>query len=151
MSRANILRLVIIAAWISVVAIAYATLTKVGFVYGIYYKLSPYLMRPEMKVYAHFAHILAFAVVGALFGFAYPRRTLLVCILVFGGVAVLEFLQTLTPDRHGTPVDALEKMAGGAVGIFLATGILQFQKKRIDVPNRKSCDHARINTNITTD
>jgi hypothetical protein len=55
----------------SIIFIAYATLTHVGFVYAIYYMLSPFLLRPEVKTYAHFEHIIAFAVVGALFGFAY--------------------------------------------------------------------------------
>ena len=30
-------------------ALAYATLTHVGFVYSIYYKLAPLLMRPGMR------------------------------------------------------------------------------------------------------
>src|SRR3979411_3060184 len=122
----NILRLITAAAWVSIIAIAYATLAHVGFVY----KLSPILMRVEMTTYAHLEHIIAFAVVGALFSFAYPRRTILVCCIVFGGAALLEILQTLTPDRHGTLVDALEKMAGGAAGIFLARSILQFGSGR---------------------
>jgi len=33
--------------------------------------------------------------------------------------SLLELTQTLTPDRHGTLIDALEKMAGGAIGIML--------------------------------
>jgi VanZ family protein len=130
MRTKNILRLITAAAWVSIIAIAYATLAHVGFVYSIYYKLSPILMRPEMTTYAHLEHIIAFAVVGALFSFAYPRRTILVCCIVFGGAALLEILQTLTPDRHGTLVDALEKMAGGAAGIFLARSILQFGSGR---------------------
>ena len=125
MSRSNIFKLITAAAWVSITVIAYATLTHVGFVYSIYFKLSPILMRPEMRNYAHFEHIISFAVVGMLFSFAYPRRTILVCCIVFGGAALLEILQTLTPDRHGTLVDALEKMAGGAAGIFLATRIFQ--------------------------
>ena len=125
MSRENIFRPVVAAAWVSIIVIAYATLTRVGFVYSIYYELSPLLMRPGMRNYAHFEHIIAYAVVGTLFGFAYPRRIILVCCIVFGGAILLEILQTLTPDRHGTLVDALEKMAGGGAGIFLATGIVQ--------------------------
>ena len=64
--------------------------------------------------------------VGALFGFAYPRRPILACCIVFGGAALLETLQTLTPDRHGTLADAVEKMAGGASGIYLARRIQHF-------------------------
>ena len=73
-----------------------------------------------MQTYAHFEHVIAFALLGALFGFAYPRRLILVCCIVFGAAALLEILQTMTPDRHGTLVDALEKMAGGAAGIIFA-------------------------------
>jgi len=123
-------KLITVTAWVSITVIAYATLTHVGFVYSIYFKLSPILMRPEMRNYAHFEHIIAFAVVGALFSLAYPRRTILVCCIVLGGAALLEILQMLTPDRHGTLVDALEKMAGGAAGIFLPRGIFRFGSGR---------------------
>ena len=118
--KRRITRLAMAAAWIAVIAIAYATLTHVGFVYAIYFKLSPFLMRPAMQTYAHFEHVIAFAILGALFGFAYPRHLFLVCGIVFGAAALLEILQTMTPDRHGTLVDALEKMAGGAAGIIFA-------------------------------
>jgi hypothetical protein len=118
--KRRITRLAMAAAWIAVIAIAYATLTHVGFVYAIYFKLSPFLMRPAMQTYAHFEHVIAFAILGALFGFAYPRHLILVCGIVFGAAALLEILQTMTPDRHGTWIDALEKMAGGAAGIILA-------------------------------
>ena len=74
MNRTTILRLITATAWLAVIGIAYATLTKVGFVYGIYFKLAPYLMRLEMQTYAHFEHIIAFAILGALFGLAYPSE-----------------------------------------------------------------------------
>ena len=124
MNRKILTRLITAAAWLAIFAIAYATLTRVGFVYGIYYKLSPILMHPEMKTYARFEHIIAFAILGALFGLAYPRRIVLVCCIVLGGAALLEMLQTLTPDRHGTLIDMMEKMAGGAAGIILSQAIL---------------------------
>ncbi len=118
--KRRITRLAMAAAWIAVIAIGYATLTHVGFVYAIYFKLAPYLMRPGMQTYAHFEHVIAFAFLGTLFGFAYPRRPVLVCCIVFGAAALLEIFQTMTPDRHGTLIDALEKMAGGAAGILFA-------------------------------
>ena len=118
--KRHISRLVMAAAWIAVIAIAYATLTHVSFVYAIYFKLSPFLMRPAMQTYAHFEHVIAFAILGALFGFAYPRHLMLVCGIVFCAAALLEILQTMTPDRHGTLIDALEKIAGGAAGIIFA-------------------------------
>jgi VanZ family protein len=53
----------------------------------------------------------------------YPRRTLLVCCIVLGAAALLEIAQTLTPDRHGTLIDALETIAGGTVGIVIVRTI----------------------------
>ena len=119
MSRKNLGGLVATIAWIAILAIAFATLTRVGFAYSIYFKLSPMLMGLGMKSYAHFEHIFAFALLGALFTVAYPRRLILVLCVVGGGAVILELAQTLTPDRHGTLIDALEKMAGGAIGIML--------------------------------
>jgi VanZ family protein len=123
-------RLIIISAWASIVALAFATLTHVGFVYSIYYKLAPLLMRPGMRLYAHFVHVVVFAVFGALFAFAYPRRVIFVCSIVFISAVALEYLQTLTPDRHGRLVDAFEKAAGGALGIAAAHAILWFSQGR---------------------
>ena len=125
----NIARLVAATAWIAIILIAYATLTHVGFVYAIYFKLSPFLMQPAMQTYAHFEHVIAFAILGALFGVAYPRHLLLVCCIVLGAAMLLEIMQTTTPDRHGTWVDALEKMAGGAAGIALAKGAVLLRRR----------------------
>jgi len=126
----NVTRLIIAAAWAAILVIAYATLTKVGFVYGIYFKLAPYLRQPAMQTYAHFEHVIAFALLGAIFTFAYPKRPLLVCFIVLGGAVLLEVAQTFTPDRHGTLIDALEKIAGGIVGIVLARSIQRFRLDR---------------------
>lgn len=120
MNRKIVTKLVTIAAWVGIIVIAYATLTHVGFVYSIYFKLAPILMGTEMTTYAHFEHVLAFALLGAFFAYAYPHRLLLVCCVVLGGAVLLELAQTMTPDRHGTMIDALEKMAGGAAGILFA-------------------------------
>ena len=123
-------KFVIIAAWASILALAFATLTHVGFVYSIYYKLAPLLMRPGMRIYAHFEHVIAFAVFGALFAFAYPRRVIFVFSIVLISAVALEYLQTLTPDRHGRLLDAFEKLAGGALGISAAHAILWFTQSR---------------------
>jgi hypothetical protein len=37
------------------------------------HKVAPLLMRPGMRIYAHFEHVIVFAVFGALFAFAYPN------------------------------------------------------------------------------
>ena len=119
-------RFVLIAAWVSLAILAYVTLTHIGLVYSIYFKLSPFLMHVRMKTYAHFEHVIAFAVFGALFAFAYPKRVVLVFCVVLISASALEYLQTLTPDRHGTLIDALEKIAGGVFGICVARAALHF-------------------------
>ena len=101
-------RLFVITAWAAMIGVN-----------EIYLRLSPLLMRPDRVTYGFIVHILAFAALGALFILAYPRRLALVCSIVFGGAVALEALQTLTPDRHGTFIDALEKLAGGLAGIAL--------------------------------
>ena len=109
----HFVRLAQFTAWAAIAVIAYLSLTRVGVVYSIYYKLSPFLN-------AHFVHFTAFALVGVIFCIAYQRRIFFVCCVVFGTAIALELLQTLTPDRHGTLVDALDKLAGGAGGILIA-------------------------------
>ena len=117
-----------LAAWAAIAAITYATLTHVGFVYAIYFRLSPFLLRPDIRTFAHLEHIIVFALLGALFAFAYPRRLVLVCCVVFLSAITLEYLQTLTPDRHGTIIDAIDKVFGGAIGIFTVQGIRLFMR-----------------------
>jgi hypothetical protein len=133
MQTRHVIRLVQFAAWASIAVIAYFTLARVGVMYSIYFKLSPYLMRPHMHTYAHFEHVIVFAMFGAIFGFAYPRHVLLVCSVVFGTAVALELLQTVTPDRHGTLMDALDKIAGGAFGILFAKTALNFWDRRRSV------------------
>jgi VanZ family protein len=125
-------RMITAVAWVSIAVIAYATLSRVGTVYNVYERVAPLVNRPSISSYVHFEHVLAFAVAGLLFGLAYPRSTILVYCIVFGAAALLEILQTLTPDRHGTMLDALEKMAGGATGIMIArTVIWSYSKRRL--------------------
>ncbi len=118
-SGSRIRRVTFGAAWISLLLIAYATLSRAGLVYSLYETLSPLVGHPSMRTYAHFEHIVAFMIMGFLFSLAYPRQTFLVCLFVFAAAASLEVLQTLTPDRHGTLADCLEKAAGGAAGVAL--------------------------------
>lgn len=106
-----------LAAWGLLAFIAYAT-------------ISPIRDRPTFATSASFEHLAAFAIVGGLFCLAYPRHTTLVCLIVLGSAVLLEFAQLLTPDRHGRVQDAIEKMAGGAVGIFAGRALLYFEQIR---------------------
>src|SRR5689334_3790874 len=124
-------RLIGLAAWVSIAALAFLTLTHVGFVYSIYFKLAPFL-HAKMTTYAHFEHVIAFALFGGLFYFAYPKRIIFVFGVILITAVTLEYLQTLTPDRHGTIIDACEKIIGGALGILVARLVLRWRPR---VPN----------------
>jgi VanZ family protein len=117
-------------AWASIAVIAYLTMTRVGLVYSIYYDLSPMLLHLGMKKFAVIEHFVAFALFGALLCAAYSKRVLMVCCIVFGSAITLELMQTLTPDRHGTLLDALEKIAGGGCGILIPKAVLNFWNQR---------------------
>jgi VanZ family protein len=99
-------RLVVIAAWVCIIFIAYST-------------LSPIEARPILAASAGLERGAAFALMGALFCLAYPRHWIFVFAIVLGSAALLEFAQLLTPDRHGQLLDALQKMAGGTLGILV--------------------------------
>src|SRR5436190_23185741 len=98
------------AAWLLLGFITYAT-------------LSPIAARPTLLAPVGFEHFAAFAALGALFCFAYPRQIALVCTLVFGSAALLEIAQLLTPDRHARLTDGLQKLAGGVFGIVVISTI----------------------------
>jgi|SRR5437879_4395974 VanZ family protein len=106
-----------IAAWASLSVIAYAT-------------LSPLRDRPTLLASSNLEHLAAFAVSGALFCLAYPRRTPTVLIFVLGSAALLEVLQLLTPDRHARILDAVQKIAGGVSGVVAGRAILCVDRAR---------------------
>lgn len=132
MSRSIVTTWLAIAAWAAVSLIGYATLTKVQFIYMVYGRIKPFLFGVDVSTWAHLEHAVAFLTLGSLFALAYPRRTLMVCVIVIGSAIILELLQTLTPDRHGTVLDASEKIVAGCAGIAtvrLAQFILTAKKE----------------------
>ena len=104
-----------LAAWGLLAFIAYAT-------------ISPIQDRPTLAVSTSFEHLAAFAALGVMFSLTYPRQVVLVCLIVIGSAVLLEILQLLTPDRHGRVPDAIEKIAGGIVGIVVGYAILYFDQ-----------------------
>ena len=106
-----------------VAAIAYGTLGRAGLPYTIYFKLAPWLGHPNMRTFATVEHLLVFAIFGALLSSAYPGRIIPVCCAIMFVATLLEYLQVLTADRHGTIRDACEKVAGGFLGAVAAYSI----------------------------
>ena len=101
-------KLFVFLAWISLGYIAYVTLSPIG--------LRPIAIHNH-PAYERFA---AYAILGILFGLAYPRRIWTVVCIVVGAAMALEGLQHLTPGRHGQLADLLEKASGGLFGILSA-------------------------------
>jgi hypothetical protein len=66
-----------------------------------------------------------YAILGLLFCLAYPGNLSFACILVFGSAVVLELLRDYSPDTGAAYIDFLEKLFGGAAGIF--SGILFYR------------------------
>jgi VanZ family protein len=111
-------KLIAVAAWALLIFIGYATLSSLD-------------ARPELTSVGFYQvcstvveRFGAFAVLGLLFYVAYPRHVVPVCLLVLGSAVILELLQNFVPDRDARVIDALEKLAGGVVGILVARALL---------------------------
>lgn len=105
---------VTIVAWMCLAYIAYAT-------------LSPLAARPTLMASSGLEHVAAFALLGGLFYLAYPKHLFFGLAIVLGSAVVLEFAQLLTPDRHGTVIDALQKLAGGGLGVIVTSTLFRLR------------------------
>ncbi|MBN9315482.1 MAG: VanZ family protein [Devosia sp.] len=97
-------RLLPILAWLLLAAIAFVTLSPIGF-------------RPESGLSPNYERFAAFAAVGLMFALAYPRHIWLVLLLVLGAAIAFEALQLVTAGRHGRLWDLVVKLLGGGIGI----------------------------------
>jgi hypothetical protein len=103
-------------AWASLAFVAFVTLSPIG--------LRPVVLQPGYE------HFLAFAIIGLLFGIAYPRHWLLIGLAVIGSAVALEFLQLIAPGRHARLLDLMQKIAGGFIGLTVATLIAAKKPRR---------------------
>jgi hypothetical protein len=81
-------------------------------------------LRPVVTRNADLERFGAFAMLGLLFGLAYPHRRIADLSFVVSAAGVLEILQLITRDRHGHLLDAVTKAVGGTSGIGLSIVIL---------------------------
>lgn len=100
---AMVRRVSIIAGWLALAFVVYATLSPINH--------RPVIAGAEVDRFA------AFAVVGLAFSLAYPKRVFLVAAIILISAFGLEALQLLRPDRDARLLDALVKTAGGVCGI----------------------------------
>jgi hypothetical protein len=96
----------------------------------VFVTVSPIDMRPVVTADPNIERFAAFAVMGLLFGLAYPRRLVAVASFVITAAGVLEAFQLITPDRHGHIADAFVKASGGAFGVAVALMILIVLERR---------------------
>lgn len=106
-------KLIVTLAWSCLAFVMYATLSSID--------ARPVIAGGFFTALERFG---AYAVLGSLFYFAYPRRLAFVCFMVLGSAVLLEVLQNLVPGRDARLLDAIEKLLGGTAGIVLA-GIFQ--------------------------
>jgi VanZ family protein len=106
-------KLLVLLAWVSLGYIAYVTLSPIG-------------LRPVASNNPAYERLVAYAIVGILFGLAYPGRIFMALGIVVGAAIALEGLQYLTPDRHGRLADLLEKISGGLFGVLVAVAASKY-------------------------
>ncbi|KIZ42488.1 MULTISPECIES: hypothetical protein [Rhodopseudomonas] len=108
-----------IAAWLAIAVIAFVT-------------LGPLDLRPNSGLGPNPERFLAFLVVGALFAAAYPRYIWFAAAIVLGSAILLEVFQWWAPSRHGRPLDAAVKVAGGIVGLTAGWLLTSLVRSRQD-------------------
>lgn len=86
----------------------------------VFVTLSPIAWRPVTGAPAEIERFVAFAVLGAVFCAGYPKRRIVVLMLLVVIAGSLEALQQLVPTRHGLIYDAVLKALGAATGAFVA-------------------------------
>jgi hypothetical protein len=94
------------------------------FAFIVFSTLAPLHLRPVVTRNADLERFAAFAMLGLLFGLAYPHRRIADLSFVVSAAGVLEILQLITRDRHGHLLDAVTKAVGGTSGIGLSIVIL---------------------------
>lgn len=80
------------------------------------FTVGPLGLRPTFG-YPNAERLLVLAVLGFAFSLAYPRRLLVVLILLAGAPCCFEYLQHFVNYRHGTAHDVAIKLAGAVVGV----------------------------------
>ena len=111
----NLERTLRIAAWAVMLAIVVVTLGPIG-------------VRPETALPANAERFVAYAVLGLLFGLAYPRHRLPVVIILAATAGILEAGQGLELTRHATLMGFVWKAAGALAGVAASFIVMQTRR-----------------------
>lgn len=103
-------RIARLLGWLALATLVFVTLAPIG-------------LRPVSGAPVGLERLGAFAGLGVLFAFGYPKHPLQVLALVLVAAAGLEAFQLLEATRHGRMADFLMKAAGGTLGVSVGTGL----------------------------
>ena len=116
----NIRRFARFAAWLGLALIVFVT-------------VSPIDARPSNVTTTDLDRALAFVVMSGLFIVAYPRRVLVISVVLFFAAFLIELTQFATMTRHPQMHDAVVKALGVMVGVsggLLANFLLRRRASR---------------------
>jgi hypothetical protein len=112
----NTRRVLQIVAWVVLAGLVFST-------------IGPVDLRPSLGLPLKVERFVGFAIVAALFVWAYPRRWIAIMAILSAAAVGLELLQFVAPGRDPSPVDAVVKIIGAVVGSFGARVIERLASK----------------------
>jgi VanZ family protein len=95
---------------------------------AVFLTLGPRRFRPYTGVEHHLEHLLAFVLLGLIFGYGYPRHPAKIALIAIAVAAFLETLQNWAPGRHATLSDFAMNATGACIGLSAAM-VLQWIKQ----------------------
>lgn len=81
--------------------------------------ISPIDWRPHTVTVVGLDRAAAFALAGAIFAVAYPRRWISLALFLIAAAFFIEMLQWISPTRHARFSDAVVKSLGSVVGLVI--------------------------------
>ena len=109
-------RAIQVVAWVVLVGLVLST-------------LGPVDLRPSLGLPLKAERFMGFAIVAALFVWAYPRRWIAIMAILSAAAVGLELLQFVAPGRDPSPVDAVVKIIGAVAGSFGVRLIERFARQ----------------------
>jgi VanZ family protein len=97
------------------------------FAIAVFLTLAPPAFRPTTGLQRQLEHLLAFCLLGLLFGTGYPRNRFMMACLGVLVTALLEALQLLVPGRHAYFSDFVTNAVGTSFG-FLVSASLEWAR-----------------------
>lgn len=88
--------------------------------------LGPIWLRPVTALSPNRERLIAYAVLGGLFGIAYPRYRLRIAIILVAIAAALEAAQMLVLTRHATLMGFVWKGVGAVAGVASSLAATRF-------------------------